>query len=83
MTEIFYRDKYGKKLQVRCPFGKRDLTNDECYSGGGKNRCEFFIRYEHYFIRELTPNGQKVSCASSIKCSCKENKIDYNQLTLF
>lgn len=29
-----------------CPFGERDLDNDECYSGGGRNRCKYFIRYD-------------------------------------
>ena len=25
----------------QCPFGIRDLNNDECYSGNGKNRCKY------------------------------------------
>ena len=29
---------------VQCPFGERDLQNDECYNG--VNKCPFFIRYE-------------------------------------
>lgn len=29
-----------------CPFGERDLQNDECYSGNGQNRCPFFVRYD-------------------------------------
>ena len=34
-----------------CPFNVRDLSKDECYSGNGKNRCKYFIRYDwnkHY-----------------------------------
>ena len=34
------------KEQVQCPFGVRDLQNDECYSGNGQNRCPYFVRYE-------------------------------------
>ena len=30
----------------QCPFGIRDLNNDECYSGNGKNRCKYFVRYD-------------------------------------
>lgn len=37
--------KSHPKVMV-CPFGERDLQNDECYSGGGHNRCPYFIRYE-------------------------------------
>ena len=29
-----------------CPFGERDLQNDECYSGSGKNRCPYFVKYD-------------------------------------
>ncbi len=29
-----------------CPFGVRDLQNDECYSGNGTNRCKYFVRYD-------------------------------------
>lgn len=29
-----------------CPFGERDLQTDECYSGNGKNRCPYFVRYD-------------------------------------
>ncbi len=37
--------KSHPKVMV-CPFGERDLQNDECYSGNGRNRCPFFIRYD-------------------------------------
>ncbi|MBQ3836173.1 MAG: hypothetical protein II814_03490 [Treponema sp.] len=30
----------------QCPFGVRDLTSDECYSGSGRNRCPYFVRYD-------------------------------------
>lgn len=30
----------------QCPFGVRDLTRDECYSGSGRNRCPHFVRYD-------------------------------------
>ncbi|MBO6100629.1 MAG: hypothetical protein J6P07_04785 [Spirochaetaceae bacterium] len=39
------------KERTQCPFNVRDLKNDECYSGNGKNRCRWFIRYDwdkHY-----------------------------------
>ena len=29
-----------------CPYGERDLQKDECYSGNGKNRCPYFVRYD-------------------------------------
>ena len=32
--------------EARCPFGERDLQNDECYSGNGRNRSPYFIRYD-------------------------------------
>ena len=32
--------------QRQCPFGIRDLNNDECYSGAGHNRCKYFVRYD-------------------------------------
>lgn len=28
-----------------CPYKVRDLSKDECYSGGGRNRCQYFSRY--------------------------------------
>ena len=33
-----------------CPFGVRDLENDECYSGGGNNRCQWFVRYDYPYV---------------------------------
>ena len=38
--------RMGKPEVEKCPFGERDLAKDECYSGGGQNKCPFFIRYE-------------------------------------
>lgn len=40
-----------KQYVTECPFKVRDLKNDECYSGNGKNRCEWFVRYdwEHHY----------------------------------
>ena len=32
--------------QVPCPFGVRDLSKDECYSGNGRNKCKYFVRYD-------------------------------------
>lgn len=49
-----YRDEetgYFITPQVSCPFGVRDLSKDECYSGNGKNKCKYFVRYDwgkHY-----------------------------------
>lgn len=42
---------YYYRERTQCPFGVRDLKNDECYSGNGKNRCKFFVRHDwdkHY-----------------------------------
>lgn len=39
------------KRSTVCPFGVRDLSNDECYSGNGKNHCPYFVKYDwdkHY-----------------------------------
>lgn len=35
-----------RKNDLQCPFGVRDLSSDECYSGSGRNRCKFFVRYD-------------------------------------
>ena len=40
-------DKDGKLRQVRCPFGIRDLSEENCYDGMGRNRCKYFKKYEH------------------------------------
>lgn len=29
-----------------CPFGVRDLQTERCYYGMGKNRCQWFVRYD-------------------------------------
>lgn len=34
-------DMYDDVTYTPCPFGVRDLQNDECYSGNGKNRCKY------------------------------------------
>lgn len=81
MTEIFYRDEKGKKIPIKCPFGIRDLKNDECYTGMGVNRCKYFVRYKHYFGGETLPNGKKViNSSSSIIC---KGKFEDRQLKLF
>ena len=44
-----YRDEetgYFITPQVPCPFGVRDLSKDECYSGNGQNKCKYFVRYD-------------------------------------
>ena len=42
---IYYvaKETGGKR---ECPYGVRDLEKDECYSGSGKNRCKYFVRYD-------------------------------------
>lgn len=45
--KIAMYDNDGKARQVRCPFGIRDLSKDECYSGNGRNECRFFKKYDH------------------------------------
>lgn len=37
----FYRVDHNQ-----CPFGERDLLDDECYSGNGVNKCHWFVRYD-------------------------------------
>ena len=77
MTRIPLYDKNGDyKSDLQCPFGERDLRTDECYSGMGKNRCPYFVKYEHLFSDE-TPDGR---CQSYIVCT---NKHKDTQLTLF
>jgi hypothetical protein len=39
-------DCYDDVKYTPCPFGVRDLQNDRCYDGGGKNRCKWFVRYD-------------------------------------
>ena len=42
---------YDDVKYTPCPFKERDLQKDECYSGNGKNKCRFFVRYDwgkHY-----------------------------------
>lgn len=39
-------DGYFHTDHNQCPFGERDLLNDECYSGNGVNRCKYFVRYD-------------------------------------
>ena len=46
-------DGYWRRENTPCPFGVRDLTSDECYSGSGRNRCPHFVRYE---------NGDTIVC---------------------
>lgn len=54
MTYVELKSKWidGElKRSTVCPFGVRDLSNDECYSGNGKNRCPYFVKYDwdkHY-----------------------------------
>lgn len=45
--------KYNPKTNLcdiveysQCPFGIRDLQNDNCYDGNGKNKCQYFVRYD-------------------------------------
>ena len=37
---------YDDVKYTPCPFGVRDLQNDRCYDGGGKNRCKWFVCYD-------------------------------------
>ena len=46
-------DRYDDVTYSPCPFGLRKLEHgeDECYSGNGKNRYKYFMRYDwekHY-----------------------------------
>ena len=41
VTKLYDDVKY-----TPCPYGERDLQKDECYSGNGKNRCPYFVRYD-------------------------------------
>ena len=70
ITYVPTQHKRGTKPEeVKCPFGERDLQTDECYSGGGHNRCPYFIRYEW--------------CNEHNGCiACKHPPID-RQLNLF
>ena len=61
-------ERWDKVTYAPCPFGVRDLQNDECYSGNGVNRCKYFVRYDW---------EKHEGC---IACSHPEKE---NQLTLF
>jgi hypothetical protein len=39
-------DCYDDVKYSPCPFNVRDLQNDNCYDGNGKNRCKWFVRYD-------------------------------------
>lgn len=59
------------KQNRRCPFGERDLAEEDCYYGNGVGRCPYFIRYEHV--------GEHASTIS-----CKHPPVErFKQLTLF
>ena len=74
-TQHTYIPMYDKRTGRRisplvCPFAERDLENDECYSGNGKNRCKWFIRYEW--------------CNEHSGCiHCTHPPVDARQLELF
>ena len=50
---------------LRCPFGIRDLNNDECYSGNGQNRCPYFVKYDW--------ESEHAPC---VQCTCDKPRID-------
>ena len=86
MNYIQMRDpQTGRDLHPKCPYGVRDLHNDVCYSGMGKNRCEYFVKYEHYLTGEIARDGTRVrSCMSYIVCKCnKPKRGTWVQLSLF
>ena len=58
------------KRNPECPFGVRDLSRDECYSGNGRNRCRWFVRYEW--------GNKHDGCIH-----CTHPLIDVKQLSLF
>lgn len=76
MTQIPMLDGNGQRMQVQCPFHERDLHNDHCYDGMGRNRCKYFVRYEHILSGE-SPDGRN---HSYILCT---NKHKDTQLSLF
>lgn len=41
-------DDFQTKIahRTQCPFAVRDLSQDECYSGNGQNRCKYFVKYD-------------------------------------
>lgn len=66
MATSFIPYKFEKTV---CPFGVRDLSKDECYSGSGLNRCSYFVRYVW---------GDPVH-NQTIECTCdKAKKITAN-----
>ena len=50
---------------LRCPFGIRDLSNDECYGGNGQNRCPYFVKYDW--------ESEHAPC---VQCTCDKPRID-------
>lgn len=56
--KMFYDEKLNHYVQKhKCPYGYRDLNNDECYSGNGVNRCKYFVKYDwekHYGLVACT-----------------------------
>lgn len=56
---------YVKISDFKCPFGERDLSygHNECYSGSGKNRCPYFVKYDwntHQGCIECTHPTEKI-----------------------
>ena len=58
---------------MRCPFGVRDLKHDECYSGSGQNRCEFFVRYNWGVSGKANEGG-------FVECTCDREEDISGQL---
>ena len=47
MTYVPMYDEHNRRIDpLTCPFGVRDLANNECYSGNGQNRCKYFVKYD-------------------------------------
>lgn len=65
-----YYDKTVGHYAAECPFKVRDLVNDECYSGSGQNRCEWFVKYdwEHH-------HGC-IACNHPVDVQKNENNLD-------
>lgn len=72
-------DNDGRLRQVRCPFGIRDLSTDECYSGMGRNRCKFFERYAHEWTDDYSGKCRSyIVCRGTVDMLQQEILFDWN-----
>ena len=76
--KIAMYDNDGKPRQVRCPFGIRDLSKYECYSGNSRNKCKFFKCYDHVLSGSNGGKSQSyIVCRGTVDLLQQEIPFDW------